>query len=67
MAKPLPHGWTDQYAVRYLVEQNERLLEEITFLKGEVQRLDAEKQGRRGPKPKKPSGGDAGGGVISDR
>jgi hypothetical protein len=61
--KPLPHGWNEQYAVRFLLEQNERLLEEVAFLKGEVARLDAEKQGRRGPKPKLPSGVNAGGGV----
>jgi len=66
MAKPLPHDWTESYAIRYLVEQNERLMEKIAFLETEVARLDAEKQGRRGPKPKKPSGGNAGGGLISD-
>ena len=66
MLKPLPHGWSESYAIRYLLEQNERLLEAVAFLRGEVDRLEAEKQGRRGPKPKKPSGGDAGGGVSDE-
>lgn len=48
--KPLPHGWTDTYAIRYLLDQNERLIEKVQSLETEIARLDRDKQGRKGPK-----------------
>lgn len=51
MMTKLPHGWTESYAIRYLLEQNERLIERVARLEEETARLEAEKQGRRGPKP----------------
>lgn len=51
----LPHGWTESYAVRYLLDQAEQQNKRIAQLEQEIARLDREKQGRRGPKVIKPT------------
>ena len=54
----LPYGWTDQYAIRYLlnkVESLEKVVEGqrqiIGNLESEVARLDVQKANRAGRKP----------------
>lgn len=57
--KNLPFGWTSDYAIKYLYDQVETLNDKIALLEKEVARLDAEKQTKRGPKPKPIAQGDA--------
>lgn len=46
----LPHGWTDQYTIRWLYRHTLKAHEEIARLKDEVARLEREKAGRAGRK-----------------
>jgi hypothetical protein len=55
----MPHGWTENYAICHLLEQNKLMVERVAQLEAEIARLDREKQGRRGPKPKPTAQGDA--------
>jgi len=48
----LPHGWTESYTIRYLLNEIEQINEKFAFLEAEIARLDAEKQSKRGPKRK---------------
>lgn len=48
----LPYGWDEKFAVKFLLDEHKKMAEQIAFLEREVARLDHEKQGRRGPKPK---------------
>lgn len=55
----LPYGWTEQYALTFLVEENLKIRDELTamaermaFLEAEVTRLDMTKATKVGRKPK---------------
>jgi hypothetical protein len=55
----LPYGWTDQYALSFLIEENLKVREEIkaandriSFLEAELTRLDMTKANKVGRKPK---------------
>ena len=50
MMTKLPHGWTPDYTIRYLLEKTDELVKQVAQLEEEIARLDREKQGRRGPK-----------------
>ena len=55
----LPFGWTDQYAIRYILDENGRmkdeihaLIERLSNLEAEIARLDMTKANKAGRKPK---------------
>lgn len=55
----LPHGWTEQYAIGWLLEQQaqqikaiEALISRVADLESEIARLDVEKASRAGRKSK---------------
>lgn len=55
----LPYGWTEQYALTFLIEENTKVRDEIkaaneriALLEAELTRLDMTKANKVGRKPK---------------